>query len=91
MQESVIYQDIIQASLDQGRAEDRIEGRREEAYSLTIRLLDQCFGTLPIDLQSKISALPINQIELLSEAILDFDSLEDLVRWLQTRSVVRDL
>jgi predicted transposase YdaD len=87
MQESVIYQDIIQAGLDQGRAEGRVEGlmegRREEAYSLTMRLLNKRFGTLPIDLQSQISALPINQIELLSEAILDFDSLENLFLWVQ--------
>ena len=32
--------------------------------------------------EAKVKSLPINQLEDLGEALLDFDSLQDLISWL---------
>ncbi|GAB4200302.1 MAG: hypothetical protein Fur006_51750 [Coleofasciculaceae cyanobacterium] len=53
MQESVTYQDILQKGAQQGR----IEGRREEALSLVMRLLTRRFGEINPQLQEQIRSL----------------------------------
>ncbi|MBW4580341.1 MAG: DUF4351 domain-containing protein [Tildeniella nuda ZEHNDER 1965/U140] len=71
MQESVIYQSILQ----------------EEALTLIRRLLNRKVGALSDDLQAQIQPLSVTQLEELGEALLDFDALADLVNWLQTHQV----
>jgi len=68
MQESVIYQSILQ----------------EGSLSLLLRQLNRKVGALSAELQTQIQALPRTQLEELGEALLDFDGLADLVHWLQT-------
>jgi predicted transposase YdaD len=74
MQESVTYQAILR------------EGRQEATLSLVIRLLIRRFGELPEDAGVTIAALPLPALEALSEALLDFTSLNDLERWLTEQS-----
>ncbi len=66
MRESVIYQDILQ----------------EGELSLLMRLLHRKIGTVPPALMLKIQSLPLNQLEDLGEALLDFNGLADLETWL---------
>jgi len=40
------------------------------------------FGEVPQNLAQEIRELPINEIETLGEALLDFQSLSDVVNWL---------
>jgi predicted transposase YdaD len=68
MQESVIYQSILQ----------------EEALIMVRRQLNRKVGALPDDLQAQIQRLAVTQLEELGEALLDFSELADLVNWLQT-------
>jgi predicted transposase YdaD len=68
MQESVIYQSILQ----------------EEALTMVRRQLNRKVGALPDDLQAQIQRLAVTQLEELGEALLDFSELADLVNWLQT-------
>jgi predicted transposase/invertase (TIGR01784 family) len=82
MKESVIYQEIRAEALDEGRQEGRQEGQRNEARSLLLRLLSKKLGTLSDRYQTQITNLPLEQMELLSEALLDFTSITDLDRWL---------
>ena len=77
MRESVIYQEI--------KAEGREEGRQEEGATLVLRLLNRRLGEIPPSLQMQIRALPIEQLEELGEALLDFESEADLVHWLGRR------
>lgn len=78
VRESVIYQDILQKGIQQGLQ----QGRQQEAASLVLRLLTRRFGNLETSQQDQINQLKLAQLEDLSEALLDFSSLEDLNAWL---------
>lgn len=75
MRESVIYQDIL--------AEGRQEGRQEGERSLVIRQLSRRVGELPQELRSLVETLPLEQLENLGEALLDFTNMSDLQAWLE--------
>jgi predicted transposase YdaD len=62
--------------------ERREEGREEATLNLVIRLLTKRFGKLPETTQSTISSLSLFELEALSEALLDFTSVDDLQTWL---------
>jgi predicted transposase YdaD len=66
----------------EAKEEGRQEGRQEEAASLVLRQLTRRFGEVPQNLAQQIRELPINEIETLGEAFLDFQSLSDVVNWL---------
>ena len=78
MRESVIYQDIRES----GKAQGREEGRREEAVSLILRLLNRRLGEISSTVSQKIRELSPEQLETLGEALLDFTSLTVLTTWL---------
>ncbi|MBD2197820.1 MULTISPECIES: DUF4351 domain-containing protein [Calothrix] len=71
MQESVIYQDILQKGDKQG--EERT----------IIRQLNRRFGEINSSLIDRIKLLPIEKLDTLAEALLDFSALSDLVAWLE--------
>jgi hypothetical protein len=52
--------------------------------SLILRQLHRRVGSLPDSVQSQVKALSLHQLEILSEALLDFSSLNDLSNWLET-------
>jgi len=60
----------------------RREGRKEEARQLILRLLRRRFGPLPAEVESQIGQLPIDGLEDLDEASLDFAGLAELRNWL---------
>lgn len=63
--------------------EEGIErGRQEGERSLILRLLNRRVGTLPEAIQTQVEALPLEQLEMLGEALLDFTGLADLETWL---------
>ena len=66
----------------EGKEEGRQEGRQEEAASLVLRLLTRRFGEIHQNLAQQVRELPIDDLEALGEALLDFQSLSDLVNWL---------
>jgi predicted transposase YdaD len=67
MQESVIYQDILQ------KGEERT----------IIRQLNRRFGEINSSLIDRIKLLPMEKLDNLAEALLDFSALSDLVAWLE--------
>ncbi|MEW5859891.1 MAG: DUF4351 domain-containing protein [Cyanobacteriota bacterium] len=73
MQESVIYQDILQ------------KGQQRGEVALIMRQLTRRFGAIAPELQTKIQQLSIPQLEDLGEALLDFSSVNDLIAWLETQ------
>ncbi|MBD2493390.1 DUF4351 domain-containing protein [Nostoc sp. FACHB-280] len=82
MQESVIYQDILQKGLQQGEA----RGKRQEALGLILRQLKRRFGVIEPQTEQQIQTLSITQLEDLAEALLDFTSQNDLVNYLANLS-----
>ena len=75
LQETRVYREIKQ------------EGRLTEAQSLILRLLPRRVGELPQDICQQIEALPLEQLENLGEALLDFSSMTDLQAWLKQENM----
>ena len=80
MQESVIYQDILQ------KGEER--GKKKEALELILRQLTRRFGAIGTETEQQIRTLPITQLEDLAEALLDFTIPSDLVNYLANISPI---
>ena len=70
MRESTMYQSILR------------EGRTAGEKALILKLLTRKLGTLSPDITTKVSALSIERLESLGEALLDFTSIADLESWL---------
>ncbi|MCT7985149.1 Rpn family recombination-promoting nuclease/putative transposase [Laspinema sp. A4] len=77
MQESVIYQDILQKGLT--------EGKKQEAIAMIMRPITRRFGSLEPEIRDQIDSLTTDQLEDLNEVLFDFTDLIDLVNWLQSR------
>ena len=69
-----------------GRQEGRAEGRQSEAAAMTLRLLRRRCGTLNQATTLQIQALPLEQLEALADALLDFQDPNDLAAWLGTHT-----
>ena len=81
MRESVIYQEIEAEAIEKGLQ----QGLQREAVSFVLRLLKKRLGEVKTELTTQIQGLRVEQLEELGEALLDFKSESDLVRWLQER------
>ncbi|NEP39543.1 MAG: DUF4351 domain-containing protein [Okeania sp. SIO2H7] len=90
MQESVIYQDILQKGEIRGELRGEIRGEKRGLErgkrSLISTILTCRFGTLPDNIGEKIQSLSIPQIEELSRELFNFSTVEDLGNWLDRQS-----
>jgi predicted transposase YdaD len=75
-----------QEGLQEGRQEGLQEGRQEGEAAVTIRLLNRRCGPLTDATTAQIQALPLQQLEALADALLDFQGPADLVAWLAAHS-----
>ncbi len=75
--QSVAYQEIF------GQGEAR--GRQEGEAAVTLRQLNRRCGPLTPATTSRIQALPLEQLEALADALLDFSGPQDLTAWLVAR------
>ncbi len=86
MRESTMYQSILREGRVEGRAEGRAEGlaqgRTVGERSLVLKQLQRKLGSLSPELTTKVSALSLEELEALGEALLDFTRIEDLETWL---------
>jgi predicted transposase YdaD len=74
MQESVIYQDILQKGEQKGLQKGEV--------AVILRQLTRRLGAIEPQTEEQIRALSIAQLEELAEALLDFTSQADLVSYL---------
>ncbi|MCC3528029.1 MAG: Rpn family recombination-promoting nuclease/putative transposase [Microcoleus sp. PH2017_22_RUC_O_B] len=82
MRGSVIYQEIREDGLLEGRQLGLLEGRKDEALSLLTRLLTRRIGPIAPEIQEQIQTLSVEELEDLGEALLDFSEASDLNNWL---------
>jgi predicted transposase YdaD len=68
--------------IEEGRQEGEARGRAAEAASVTLRQLNRRCGPLTDASTARIQALPLEQLEALAEALLDFTGQADLATWL---------
>jgi predicted transposase YdaD len=59
------------------------EGRLEGEVKVTLRLLNRRCGPLSEVITARIQALPLDQLEALADALLDFSESADLAVWLE--------
>jgi Domain of unknown function (DUF4351) len=57
----------------------------QRSLNLVSRLLTRRIGKISSETRSQIQALSLEQLESLSEALLDFTSLSDLEEWLNAQ------
>jgi predicted transposase YdaD len=74
MQESVIYQDILQKGEQKGLQKGEV--------AVILRQITRRLGAIEPDIEEQIRTLSITQLEELAEALLDFNSQSDLVNYL---------
>jgi predicted transposase YdaD len=75
----------MQTGIEQGRREGIQEGIRLGKVSLVMRLLHRRLGELDAELEARIRDLLASQLDVLSEALLDFATVEDLIHWLDSQ------
>lgn len=61
----------------------------KEARKLTRRLLERRFGKLSQTMQRQLEQFVLAQLEALIEASLDFQTKDDLSRWLKQNTPAR--
>jgi predicted transposase YdaD len=85
LQETQVYQEAKAQGRQEGEQigeqRGREQGRREEAVALLFLQLTHKFGTLPASATNRIEQLSLEQLQTLSVAWLDFQSLADLDTW----------
>ncbi len=83
LRQTRVFQEIQQESLHRGLQ----QGLQQGEINLLIRQIARKFGTLPPDrVLQQIRALPIDRLEELGEALLDFVTIDDLYAWLDSNS-----
>ncbi|HYW22268.1 MAG TPA: Rpn family recombination-promoting nuclease/putative transposase [Nodularia sp. (in: cyanobacteria)] len=82
MQESVIYQDILQKGVQQGEQ----RGLQKGEVAVILRFLKRRLGAIEPETEEQIRTLSITRLEELAEALLDFSSHSDLVNYLANTS-----
>ena len=78
-----LLNDLKQTKVYQeAREEGKQEGQHSEAQLLLLRFLAKRFGSLSDRQLQAIEILSLTQLEDLGEALLDFEIIADLDRWL---------
>jgi len=75
-------QEWIEEGRQEGEAQGEARGRAAEAASVTLRQLNRRCGPLSDATSARIQALPLEQLEALADALLDFTGPGDLAMWL---------
>jgi predicted transposase YdaD len=79
-------QDWLAEGRQEGLQEGLQEGEAREAAKMTLRLLSRRCGPLTDATTAQIQALPLQQLEALADALLDFQGPDDLAAWLAALS-----
>ena len=74
MELSTVYRQRLQEATEQGQ--------KGEAMTLVLRLISRRLGNQTPELEIALNQLSVTQLEDLAEALLDFNSLQDLEQWL---------
>ena len=72
----------MQQGIEQGR-EQGIEQGRERTIATIARQLKRKIGLLNTEFEQRLSQLSFDELDLIAEALFDFETLADLDQWLQ--------
>ncbi len=72
---------------ERGRLSYAVEqAQLNQTMAIIMRQLKKRFGDIPAAISSQVEGLSLEDLEVLTEDILDFNSLEDLQSWLEERN-----
>jgi len=80
--DQLLHTRAAQILLDRGRQEGEARGRALGEANVTLRQLNRRCGPLSAVTTARIQALPLQQLETLADALLDFAGACDLEAWL---------
>jgi predicted transposase YdaD len=86
LKQTRVYQEALEEGRQEGRQEGEQEGRRKEALSMVLRQLNRRLGALESSVEAQVRGLSLARLEVLGEALLDFNNASDLQDWLRSRS-----
>ena len=84
--EEIRHTRAVQDWLAEGRQEGEARGEARGEAKVTLRHLNRRCGPLSEANTAQIRALPLEQLEALADALLDFQGPTDLVAWLAVNS-----
>jgi len=67
---------------EEGLLEGQKQGQKQGQVNTILRLLKRKLGNLSEETENQIKSLELTQLDCLTEDLLDFESCEDLTRWL---------
>ena len=79
IEDSVIYQDVIEKGMEKGMEKGKSQGKIE----ILMRLLKRKFEKFPSSYEIKLSGAEEETIDKIAEDIFDIAEIEDLDRYLQ--------
>ena len=84
LRQTRFYQEVSAEGRQEGKQEGLQEGKQEECILLLSRLLRRKFGLQPQLENSlqELTSLPLEKLEDLADALLDFNGVTDLETWL---------
>ena len=80
--QSVAYREIFGRGEARGVALGEARGEARGEAKVTLRQLGRRCGPLSAEQESRIRSLPLERLEALAEALLDFEGMADLNAWL---------
>ena len=80
--EEIRHTRAVQDWLAEGRQEGEAKGRQDGEAAVTLRQLNRRCGPLSETTTAQIQALPVDKLEALADALLDFQGPADLAAWL---------
>jgi hypothetical protein len=79
-----VYEQWRKETLQEGRQEGIQVGLQQGERSLILRQLSRRVGVMSPEVRSQVELLPLHRLEVLSEALLDFENADDLMDWLRS-------
>jgi predicted transposase/invertase (TIGR01784 family) len=84
LQQTRVYQEARAEGRNEGETIGLERGRTEGEQALVLKLLTRKLGKIDAEIQAQVNSLTIDQVESLGEALLDFTSMADLERFLDS-------
>jgi len=76
---------LISPTIELAREEGEQRGKVSEAQRIVIQLLNYRIGEIELPLIEQVRELPVEQLEQLVVALMDFSTVDDLHQWLESR------
>lgn len=77
-----LYQEPYDKGVEKGLEEGREEGIKATLIKTNIRLLTKKFGPLPAKVKNELEKLDIDTLEVITDSMFEFESLDDIKKYI---------